>query len=357
VDHGHSSGPALAEDFPTVLTAPSIERLLTRALRSLGTPHRRAARRAIHAAVVVITSAGLVWYVTRHVAVLAHAGEALTRADPVWSILAASCALAAFPAAVATLQVAANQPLPWFRTTQVELAGTFLNRITPNGIGRAVLSGRFLVTRGLQSDAAAATVAATGAAGFLIHVGGIVITVSLGGAPGLPHPPAVPMLEPVGLAAGTTVVAGSWVIYRRSNPTGHIRNWIASVIRQLALLARDRPRAIGVVAGTAAASIATVIAFWAAVNAIFAIAFLPAATIYLIGTAISNIAPSPGGVGLPEAALTTGLTMNGVPMPQALAGVLVFRLVSFWLPAFLGAAAWLRICQSKCLAVTQTSTS
>jgi uncharacterized protein (TIRG00374 family) len=107
---------------------------------------------------------------------------------------------------------------------------------------------------------------------------------------------------------------------------------------------------MGVVAGTAAASIATVIAFWAAVNAIFAIAFLPAATIYLIGTAISNIAPSPGGVGLPEAALTAGLTMNGVPMPQALAGVLVFRLVSFWLPTFLGAAAWLRICQSRCLA-------
>ena len=349
MDHGHSDGTALADDFPTVPTAPSIDRLLTRALRSLGTPHRRAARRAIHAAVVVIPAAGLVWYVTRHVAVLTQAGEALTRADPVWSILAATCALAAFPAAVATLQVAANQPLPWFRTTQVELAGTFLNRITPNGIGRAVLSGRFLVTRGLQSDAAAASVAATAAAGFLIHAGGIVITVSLGGTPGLPHPPAVPVLELVGLAAGITVAAGSWMIYRRSNPTGPIRNWVASVIRRLTLLARDRPRAMGVVAGTAAASIATVIAFWAAVNAIFAIAFLPAATIYLIGTAISNIAPSPGGVGLPEAALTAGLTMNGVPMPQALAGVLVFRLVSFWLPTFLGAAAWLRICQSRCL--------
>lgn len=357
MDHGQSNGPALAEDFPTVLTAPSIERLLTRALRSLGTPHRRAAGRASHAAVVVIPCAALVWYITRHIAVLTQAGQALTRADPVWIIFAAGCALATFPAAVATLRVAANQPLPWFRTAQVELAGTFLNRITPNGIGRAVLSGRFLLTRGLRSDAAAATVAATATAGFLIHAGGIAITVSLGGAPGLPHPPAVPVLELLGLAAGTTVVAGGWVIYRRSNPTGYIRNWIASVIRQLALLARDRPRAIGVVAGTAAASIATVIAFWAAVNAVFAIAFLPAATIYLIGTAISNIAPSPGGVGLPEAALTAGLTMNGMPMPQALAGVLVFRLVSFWLPTFLGAAAWLRICQSRCLFATQTSTS
>src|SRR5205823_904006 len=75
VDDGHSNGPALAEDFPTVLTAPSIERLLTRALRSLRTPHRRAARRAIHAAVVVIPSAALVWYVTRHVAVLTQAGQ------------------------------------------------------------------------------------------------------------------------------------------------------------------------------------------------------------------------------------------------------------------------------------------
>jgi hypothetical protein len=33
-------------------------------------------------------------------------------------------------------------------------------------------------------------------------------------------------------------------------------------------------------------------------------------------------------------------------MPQALAGVLVFRLVSFWLPTLLGAAAWLHICHN-----------
>jgi uncharacterized membrane protein YbhN (UPF0104 family) len=143
------------------------------------------------------------------------------------------------------------------------------------------------------------------------------------------------------------VVAGSWVIYRRSNVAGHVRNWIASVIRQLVLLVRDPRRATGVLAGTAAASVATVIAFWAAVNAIFAIAFLPATTIYFIGTAISNIAPSPAGVGIPDAALTAGLTMTGIPTPQALAVELVFRLVSFWLPTFLGAAAWLHICQSK----------
>ena len=321
-------------------------------MRSVRKSHWVAARRAIHGAAVVIPGAALVWYVTRHIAVLTRAGQALTRADPAWSVLAASCALAVFPAAVATLQIAANEPLPWFRTTQMELAGTFLNRITSNGIGRAVLSGRFLVTRGIRSDAAAATVAATAAAGFLIHASGIVITVSLGGAQGLPHLPSVPVLKVVGVVAVIAVVGGSWVIYRRSNPGGPIRTWIASAIRQLVLLACDRPRAMGVLAGTAAASLATVIAFWAAVNAIFAIAFLPAATIYLIGTAISNIAPSPAGVGVPEAALTAGLTMTGMPMPQALAGVLVFRLVSFWLPTFLGAAVWLHICQSKGLAAT-----
>lgn len=344
MDHGPTNGPALPEVFPTVLSARSTE-LPRPALPSPRTPHRGAAR-AIRGAVGVIPCAALVWYVTQHIAVLTLAGHALTRADPVWSMLAASCALAAFPAAVVTLQVAANQPLPWFRTTQVELAGTFLNRITPNGIGRAMLSGRFLVTRGLPSDAAAATVAATAAAGFLIHTSGIVITVSLGGARGSPHPPAVTVLELVSVAAVAVVVAGSWVIYRRSNLAGHVRNWIASVIRQLVRLVRDPTRATGVFAGTAAASIATVIAFWAAVNAIFAIAFLPAATIYLIGTAISNVAPSPAGVGVPEATLTAGLTVTGIPMPQALAGVLVFRLVSFWLPTLLGAAAWLHICHN-----------
>jgi undecaprenyl-diphosphatase len=298
----------------------------------------------LHAAVVVLPLAAVVAYVVRHVDALSLAGRAMARADPAWLILAGVCALATFPVAAATLQIAANRALPWARTIEVELAGTFLNRITPNGLGRAVLSGRFLAARGLRSDASAAAVAATVAAGFVIHTSGIIITTGLGGARGLHYRLAVaPALLLLAGAVSAVVVTG--LIYRRSHRVYQVRTWICAVTRQLRAVARDPQRAAGILIGTAAGSIATLIAFWAALNAIIPSAFLPAATIYLIGTAISNVAPSPAGVGVTEAALTAGLTTIGTPVPQAIAGVLLFRLVSFWLPTVLGAVAWLRICR------------
>jgi glycosyltransferase 2 family protein len=290
-----------------------------------------------------------VLYLTQHSALLAVAGRAATHAQSTWSMVALILALSAFPMAALTLGAAANQPLPLLRTTQVELAGTFVNRIAPNGIGRAVVSGRFLVTRGLRSDQAAAAVAATVVAGLIVHTGGIVLTTSLDGVRSMHHLPT--LMRPVALATAVLValaVAG-WAAIRRSDRDGRFGLWPRSVARQLMGLLRDPVRAGRVLAGVLTATILTVLAFWASMNAVMPTALLPAATIYLIGTAVSNIAPAPGGIGVTEAALTTGLVMSGMPAAPSLAGVLIFRLVSFWLPTLLGGISWLWLWRSKSL--------
>ncbi|MFE7122270.1 lysylphosphatidylglycerol synthase domain-containing protein, partial [Streptomyces sp. NPDC057654] len=46
--------------------------------------------------------------------------------------------------------------------------------------------------------------------------------------------------------------------------------------------------------------------------------------------------PTPGGVGTVEIALTTALTLAGMPADAALSAVLVFRLMVFWLPVIPG---------------------
>jgi uncharacterized protein (TIRG00374 family) len=63
---------------------------------------------------------------------------------------------------------------------------------------------------------------------------------------------------------------------------------------------------------------------------------LRVAAAYLAGKAAASISPTPGGLGAVEAALTVGLTVVGVPYAQALAGVLTFRLVTYWLPILPG---------------------
>ena len=61
--------------------------------------------------------------------------------------------------------------------------------------------------------------------------------------------------------------------------------------------------------------------------------------VYLTGSAIGSIIPTPGGLGAVEAALTAGLTAAGVPGAVALRAVLLFRLLTFWLPVPFGWAA------------------
>jgi glycosyltransferase 2 family protein len=63
------------------------------------------------------------------------------------------------------------------------------------------------------------------------------------------------------------------------------------------------------------------------------------AVVYLTGSALGSAVPTPGGVGAVEAALSAGLTAAGLPGATAVSAVLLFRLMTFWLPVPLGWAA------------------
>jgi len=59
---------------------------------------------------------------------------------------------------------------------------------------------------------------------------------------------------------------------------------------------------------------------------------------------LGAVIPVPGGVGSVEAGLVGALVAFNLALPQAVAAVLIFRLISFWLPLILGmpALVWVR---------------
>ena len=61
---------------------------------------------------------------------------------------------------------------------------------------------------------------------------------------------------------------------------------------------------------------------------------------YLAGGAVGNAAPTPGGLGAVEAAISTGLAAAGMPGASAVSAVLLFRLATFWIPVPLGWLAY-----------------
>jgi uncharacterized protein (TIRG00374 family) len=56
------------------------------------------------------------------------------------------------------------------------------------------------------------------------------------------------------------------------------------------------------------------------------------AVVFLAGNALGSAAPTPGGLGAVEAALIAGLITFGVPKEIATPAVLLFRLLTLWLP-------------------------
>jgi hypothetical protein len=62
-----------------------------------------------------------------------------------------------------------------------------------------------------------------------------------------------------------------------------------------------------------------------------------------LANVLAAVPITPGGLGVVEATLTAGLVGFGVPSGEALLGVVSYRLVNFWLPIPLGAAAYLSL--------------
>ena len=68
--------------------------------------------------------------------------------------------------------------------------------------------------------------------------------------------------------------------------------------------------------------------------------------VYLGGTAVAAASPTPGTLGAMEVALSAGLTTVGVAPAPAVAAVLIYRLLTFWLPLVPGVIAF-RYLQGK----------
>jgi undecaprenyl-diphosphatase len=221
--------------------------------------------------------------------------------------------------------------LPLGRTVSAQVASTFANRFTPAGLGAIGISVRYLERSGLsRGDAVGASASGT-LAGLLVHVLMLVVAgfvVGHGQVPSVHLPEgwlalvvAVSVLAVAGFAFGTV--------------TGR-RRLLAPIRRSLGAL-RDvlhRPvRAAELFGGSFAITAFYIAALLCALHAFAGgLGWTKVALVYLGGSAVAAASPTPGGLGAVEAALVAGLTALGAPAGPAIAGVLVFRLATFWLP-------------------------
>jgi len=259
--------------------------------------------------------------------------------DTRWAALALLASALTYVGATMSLAGSVHQGVPFGTTFLAQLASSFTNRVTPAKVGGIALNLRFLVKQGIDRATAATGVAVSTAMGTVVHVAITLVMVVWAGNVGLPgiSLPSGGVLLLIGAVSAALVAlvaavppARAW--WRTSALPSLRRSWSSCVD-----VMRSPRHLVEVAGGSALVTLANLVAFVVSLRA-FGVdeSFATLAVVYLAGAAVASAAPTPGGLGATEAALVAGLAVVGVSEDQAIPGVLLFRLATFWVPILPG---------------------
>jgi undecaprenyl-diphosphatase len=269
---------------------------------------------------------------------LSRALHAAQHADTAWLAAAVGCALMGYVMAAVSMIGAAPEPLALGRTTVVQFAAAFTNRLAPAGLGAMATNVRYLERNGIRRVRAAAAVGLNAAAGGVVHVILLLTVLPLAGArTKVPLPPTPDFSDFWPIAAAILVVLSLVGLWYWRHGLGSILERIRPHARDLRGVLVEPRRAALLFGGSLGVTTAQAFVF---VTVLFAVGVhrpvLTCIAVFLTGSALAAAAPTPGGLGAVEAALIAGLAQIGVPTASAVAAVLISRIIGYWMPVLPG---------------------
>ncbi|MGV9821205.1 lysylphosphatidylglycerol synthase domain-containing protein [Nocardia xishanensis] len=256
-----------------------------------------------------------------------------------WALLGLAVSSLTYVGAAAALWACASGMASFRNLVIMQIANTFAATTTPARVGGLALSVRFLQKSGLGAVRATAAVALQQAVQVITHISLLILfSVVAGTSADLSH--FVPDPTIIYLAAGVGVgIIGTFMFVPKLRRwlNNSVRPQLQEVLGELGQLARDPKRFAIIVGGCAAITLGMAGALWASVEAFGGgTTFVTVTIVTMIGGTLASAAPTPGGVGAVEAALIGGLAAFGLPANIAVPAVLLYRVLTCWLPVFCG---------------------
>ena len=256
-----------------------------------------------------------------------------------WALLGLAVSALTYVGAAAGLWACAAGMVSFRNLVIMQFANTFAATTTPAGVGGLALSTRFLQKAGLGTVRATAAVAVQQAVQVITHVALLIFfSIAAGASTDLSH--FVPKTTLLYLIGGIALgVLGAFLFVPR------LRRWLDTAIRpkitevggDLIELVREPKRFALIVLGCAGTTLGAALALWASIGAFGGgTNFVTVTVVTMVGGTLASAAPTPGGVGAVEAALIGGLAAFGVPTAVAVPAVLLYRVLTVWLPVFVG---------------------
>ncbi|MFJ3528695.1 MULTISPECIES: YbhN family protein [unclassified Streptomyces] len=269
-------------------------------------------------------------------------GAVVEQAEWGWVAAALGFSALSYIAAAMSLLGFVPERVPFSKTVLAQIAGSFVKIVAPAAVGGVALNTRFLQRSGVRPGLAVASVGASQLFGLGCH---ILLLGAFGYLTGTEKTPS-------SLTPSRTVIAGLLTVavlvlvvtaipFLRKFVVTRVRSLFAGVVpRMLDVVQRPQKLLTGI-GGMLLLTGLFVMCLDASVRAFSGpdtphLSYASIAVVFLAGNALGSAAPTPGGMGAVEGALTLGLIAVGLPKEVAAPAVLLFRLMTLWLPVLPG---------------------
>jgi undecaprenyl-diphosphatase len=223
--------------------------------------------------------------------------------------------------------------LPFGRSVELQVAGSFTNLVAPNGLGTAAINARFLQVRGVPLSAALASLFVNTAGSAIAEIGLFLVVLPFAGSSlSIGRIPWRSVLAG-GMAVGVIAIIAGAVIWRAPRARDFIAGRGRSALEHLRGVLHSPAKLSLIVGGQLVVQLLYALTLGAACIAFGAT--IPLTTLLLVNvgsSAISGLVPAPGGLGVAEATLSGALAATGMPSATAISIALTYRLVTTWLP-------------------------
>lgn len=263
--------------------------------------------------------------------------KALGDANLQWIAVAVLGAVLTYFAAAFTYVILAKVPLRYLRSVAVQVAASFANRLIPSGVGGLSLNVDYLIKNGHNASQATSVTAVNSLAAFLSYVillfSALTITKTSPGS--LLAGKSIPVwifAAVIGLIFVAVIILWNWKSLRAKAAKLARDSW-ANMLEY-----RHEPfRLIMAVVGAALVTVFYVMALYASAHAVgMPVTIIQAFVAYTIGTLVGAAVPTPGGLGGVEAGLYAGFIAFGYDPGLVLSTIIIYRLMTFWLPILPG---------------------
>lgn len=258
-------------------------------------------------------------------------------ADWRWLAVGAALTVVTFIGSAWSLSGFVPERLKLTRTFMAQLAGAFSTLVSPPTLGTVAVNMRFLTKSGLNPALAAASVGVSQLVALIVH---ILLIIGFGIAAGTQtdltfNPPRALV---VAVAVALVVSLALFAIPAIRKPvTRRVAPMIREAIPRLITVAQRPAKLLEGIGGMLLLNVAYIGVLWSCVRAFDGeMPISVIALVYLAGATLGQAAPTPGGIGAVEAALAAGLTAGGLDGGIAVSAVLLFRLITFWIPTIPG---------------------